>query len=114
MANLYIEDKYYETKLPDGSIMFTRTRHIVNALLYYKQQCYDIIEKGNKTISSTPKIMAVNSFEEAMQKINRLTDTKSRIVKAEKMIERIDGILRKMAEKSSQPNLPEGEQGFGK
>lgn len=97
MAQFFIEDKYFEAKLPDGSIAFTRTKYIVDAIMYYRQQCMDIIESENKILRSTPKIMTVGSLEEMMNKIHSMTSAQARINKAETMLKKLDGILASMA-----------------
>ncbi len=97
MAGLYIEDKYYEATLDDGSVVHTRTKYVVNALKHYRSECFKIIETGEKSIKETPRLMVVTSFEEAMQKMDKITDTQVRIRKARKMIEDIDEIFRKLA-----------------
>ena len=98
MASFFIEDKYFETKLDDGTVVYTRTRFIVEALKYYRNECFKIIESGEKRIKETPRLMVVSSFEEAM----KLTDTQVKIRKAYEMIDKIDGIFRNLANGSSQ------------
>lgn len=106
MAELYIEDKYYEAKLDDGTVVFTRTRYIVNALKYYRNQCLEIIKLGENKLKQTPRMMMVESFEEAKRKMDSITNTQIRIRKAYDMIDKIDEILRKMATN----NPPSGPQ----
>ena len=99
MAEIYIEDRYFETKLDDGTIVSTRTRHIVNALKFYRNQCLEIIKNGENELKKTPRLMMVESFDDAMKKIDRINNTQVRIRKAYDMIDKIDDILRKMATK---------------
>lgn len=108
MANFFIEDKYYEAKLPDGSVVFTRTKYIVNALKYYRNECYNIIKNGERFLHETPKLMMVESFEEAMQKMDKIADTQRRVQKAYEMIEKIDAIFKQLASggSSSEPKGP--------
>lgn len=96
MAKLYYEDKYYEAKLPDGSIVFTRTRYILDALNYYRNQCLKIISDSNHQADSAPKIMMVESFEEMMKHINKLTNTQIRVKKAQNALMKIDKIIAKL------------------
>lgn len=103
MAHLFIEDKYYESKLPDGSIVFTRTRYVVQAIQFYRQKCLEIINSTDKTLSNTPKIKFVPSFEEAMKEIEKLTDAKTRNAKAKELLEKLDRILHNMAQQSEPP-----------
>ena len=102
MASFYIEDKYYEAKLDDGSVVYTRTRFVVEALKYYRNECLKFIESGEKRIKETPRLMMVNSFEEAMSRIDKITDTQIKIRKAYEMIDKIDNIFRNLANGSSQ------------
>lgn len=102
MASFYIEDKYFEAKLDDGSVVYTRTRFVVEALKYYRNECLKFIESGEKKIKETPRLMMVNSFEEAMSRIDKITDTQIKIRKAYEMIDKIDNIFRNLANGSSQ------------
>lgn len=102
MASFFIEDKYFETKLDDGTVVYTRTRFIVEALKYYRNECFKIIESGEKRIKETPRLMVVSSFEEAMKRMDKITDTQVKIRKAYEMIDKIDGIFRNLANGSSQ------------
>ena len=102
MASFYIEDKYYEAKLDDGSVVYTRTRFVVEALKYYRNECLKFIESGEKRIKETPRLMMVNSFEEAMSRIDKITDTQIKIRKAYEMIDKIDNIFKNLANGSSQ------------
>ncbi len=106
MAQLYFEDNYYEAKLDDGTVIYTRTRYIVGALKFYREKCLEIIKKSEESIKTTPKFMVVESFEAMMQKIHKIEDTQTRIRKAYDMIDKIDNILRKMA----LSNPPSGPQ----
>lgn len=94
MAQLFIEDNYYEWKGDDGTVVFTRTKNIVNALLYYRNQCLAVIDNCRK---QTPRIMAVESFEELMNKIHKIDNIDMKIRKAENMIIQIDDILKRMS-----------------
>lgn len=105
MAQLFIEDKYYEWRGDDGTVVFTRTRNIVNALLYYKNQCYKVIEDSNQIITSAPKIMFAESFEDAMKKINKITDAHKKIDKADALIRQIDETLQRMASKTNPESI---------
>ena len=102
MASFFIEDKYFEAKLDDGTVVYTRTRFIVEALKYYRNKCFKIIENGEKTIKETPRLMVVGSFEDAMKRIDKITDTQVRIRKAYELIDRIDKIFKNLANGSSQ------------
>ena len=102
MASFYIEDKYFEAKLDDGSVVYTRTRFVVEALKYYRNECLKFIESGEKKIKETPRLMVVNSFEDAMKRMDKITDTQVKIRKAYEMIDRIDTIFRNLANGSSQ------------
>lgn len=102
MASFFIEDKYYEAKLDDGSVVYTRTRFVVEALKYYRNECLKFIENGEKRIKETPRLMMVNSFEEAMSRIDKITDTQIKIRKAYEMIDKIDNIFKNLANGSSQ------------
>jgi hypothetical protein len=102
MASFYIEDKYFEAKLDDGSVVYTRTRFIVDALKYYRSECLKFIENGERQIKETPRLLVVNSFEDAMKRIDRITDTQVKIRKAYDMVEKIDNIFRNLANGSSQ------------
>ncbi|MBQ4542242.1 MAG: hypothetical protein IJA23_05290 [Clostridia bacterium] len=102
MASFFIEDKYFEAKLDDGTVVYTRTRFIVEALKYYRNECFKIIENGEKTIKETPRLMVVGSFEDAMKRIDKITDTQVRIRKAHELIDRIDKIFKNLANGSSQ------------
>ena len=102
MASFYIEDKYYEAKLDDGTVVYTRTRFIVEALKYYRNECLKFIENGEKQIRETPRLLVVNSFEDAMKRMDRITDIQVKIRKAYEMIDRIDTIFRNLANGSSQ------------
>lgn len=104
MASFFIEDKYFEAKLDDGTVVYTRTRYIVEALKYYRNEFLKIIETGEKTIKETPRFMVVNSFEDAMKKMDKITDTQIKIKKAYEMIEQIDKIFQNLIS----PNPPTG------
>lgn len=106
MAEIFIEDKYYEAKLADGSTVYTKTSYIVNALKYYRNQCLKIIENSEKEIKGTPRLMVVESFEAAIKKIDQMTNAQVRIRKAHDLMDKIDGILRRMAS----PQQPSGPQ----
>lgn len=97
MAEIFIEDKYYEAKLDDGTVVYTRTRFIVNALKYYRNQCLEIIKQSENQIKATPRLMVVESFEEAMKKIDKMTNAQVRIRKAHDLLDKIDDMLRRMA-----------------
>ena len=103
MAHLFIEDKYYESKLPDGSIVFTRTRYIVQAIQFYRRKCLEIINNTDKTLSNTPRVKFVPSFEEAMKEMEKLTDAKKRNIKAKELLEKLDKILQNMAQQNEPP-----------
>lgn len=102
MASFYIEDKYFEAKLDDGSVVYTRTRFIVDALKYYRSECLKFIEKGERQIKETPRLLVVNSFEDAMKRIDKINDTQAKIRKAYEIIDKIDNIFRNLANDSSQ------------
>ena len=97
MASFYIEDKYYEAKLDDGSVVYTRTRFIVEALKYYRNECLKFIESGEKRIKETPRLMVVSSFEDAMKRIDKITDTQVKLRKAHEMVDKIDQIFKNLA-----------------
>lgn len=94
MTHLTFEDKYFEQKLPDGTVVFTRTQNVVNALLYYRKQFIDIIELTKK---QTPRIMMTESFEDLMKKIRKTNDIDKKIRQAEDAIIKIDSILKRMS-----------------
>ena len=102
MASYYIEDKYVEKTLDDGTVAYTRTRHIIEALKYYRSECFKIIEDGEKSIKQTPRLMMVSSFEEAMRRIDKISNTQTKIRKARDLVAKIDSILIKIANSSSQ------------
>ena len=106
MASYYIEDKYFEKTLDDGTVAYTRTRFIVESLHYYREECFKIIDNCEKTIKETPRLMFVASFEDAMNRINKISDTQNRIKKAQDLISKIDNILIKMANKKQQSSKP--------
>ena len=106
MASYFIEDKYIEKTLDDGSVAYTRTRFIIEALRYYRNECFNIIDNGEKMIKNTPKLFIVESFEEAMNRINKISNTQMRIKKAQDLITKIDNILIKMANKKPQSPKP--------
>ena len=108
MANFFIEDKYYEAKLPDGSVVFTRTRYIVNALKYYRNECYNIIKNGERFLHETPRLVLVESYEEAMKTMDKISNTHKKVQKAYELIEKIDAIFKQLASggSSSEPKGP--------
>ena len=99
MAGLPIEDRYYEATLPDGSIVFTRTKYVINAIQFYRQKCIDIINQSQNTLQKTPRLMMVSSYEEAMEKMNKIADTKTRELKAKQLLEKLDKALNSIIEK---------------
>lgn len=103
MAELPIEDKYYEATLSDGTVIFTRTRFVVNAIQHYRKQCIDIINHNQNVIRNTPRVMAVTSFEEAMKEIDKLSNAKAREVKATQLLEKLDKMLAQIIAKNKPP-----------
>ena len=110
MASYFIEDKYVEKTLDDGTVAYTRTRFIVESLRYYREECFKIIDDGEKTIKETPRLMFVASFEDAMNRINKISDTQIRIRKAKEFISRIDNILIQIANKTPQSPKPSQDE----
>ncbi len=90
---LPIEDKYFETTLEDGTIIYTRTRFIVEALLHYKHECEDFIENTEASFARAPRLMVLQSFEEVKAEINKVVDKRERLSKARELKDRIDGML---------------------
>lgn len=99
MAQHFIEDKYYEWEGDDGTVIFTRIKYIVEALLHYRDRCINVIQQNHK---QAPKFLKVESFEEFVRKVEKMEDIEEKIKHAEFLINKIDDILEKMATKTVQ------------
>ncbi len=107
---IFIEDKYFEQKLDDGSVIWTKTSCVINALNYYKNECLKIISNAESTLNKTPRIMAINSFEKAMEKIHQIQEAQRRIIEARQVLQRINMQLQRIAETSTKINKPDENQ----
>ena len=97
MAELFIRDKYFEKVLEDGTVVSMRTKYIVEALLYYQRQCYNILESNTKKIRATPKIIYAKSLESAMKEIEETKNLMLQNKKAETLIKKVNDILVQMS-----------------
>lgn len=101
---IFIEDERYESQMPDGTVVWTTKGQILRVLRYYKQQCTEIIEKGERQIKNTPRVLTAWSFEEAMQIIESQQNRKERIKKAKKLLEDVNNCISKIAQASTSKN----------
>ena len=105
MYKLPIEDKYFEITLSDGTVAYTRTRFVVEALMYYRKQCIDFINKVEPGLRGAPRLITVNSYEEIFKKINDVQNNAEKLSRVKKLLEQIDETLKKItdSQKTSQP-----------
>ena len=55
--------------------------------------------------ANAPRILIAESFQDAMNKMNKITNSYKKIERAEQIIHQIDDILKKMASKTNPENI---------
>lgn len=104
MGQFFIYDKYFESKLDDGTVIHTRIKYIVEALQYYRDTFLKIAEENADIIKKTPSVLTATSFEDAKRKITKITDARKKFEIAYENIKKIDKMFKTLEEQSNSKN----------
>lgn len=111
MGQFFIYDNYFESKLDDGTLIYTRTKYVVEALQYYHEMFFKIAEENVDIINKTPPVLSATSFEDARRKIAKLTDARKRAEIAYENMKKIEKIFKILEEKSNPKNNKNNQNG---